>query len=75
MGNDTRPFPIQAEHGTLPSTIPWWLAEVVYDGYAKRSPGSAASQSLEEIAKRGGFGRYETVYLIQQATKETRCDL
>lgn len=63
---DTRPFPIQGHgHAEKPSTVPWWLAQVAYEGYAKLFPGSARSQSLERLAERGGFGREELVRLIR----------
>lgn len=39
-----------------PTSIPWSLAERAYEGYARRYPASAASQSLERIVERGGFG-------------------
>lgn len=67
MTDDNRPFPIQGESERLPGhpmryikacAIPWWLAEVAYEGYW-------SSQSLERIAERGGFGRQELVSLIR----------
>ncbi len=68
--DDTRPFPIQADHTPAgvrplrqlpPSTIPWWLAEVAYEAYTW-------DQSLATIAARGGFGRLELVKLIRRET-------
>ena len=66
--DDTRPFPIQADYGIgdkkkVKSTVPWWLAEIAYEYYAKRF---GKTQSLERLAERGGFGREELVMLIRQ---------
>ena len=47
-------FPI-IRGGSLKS-IPWSVAEMVYAGYARAYPGG---QSLETLARRGGFGLYE----------------
>lgn len=65
--DDTRPFPIQADHwkSAPKSYVPWWLAQIAYEGYTKRFPGSAADQSLEKLAERGGFGRAELIALIR----------
>ena len=66
--DDTRPFPIQSEgfvrgKGRLrQSTIPWWLAEIAYEHYHSLYP----EQTLERLAKRGGFGRNEIVNLIRR---------
>lgn len=66
--NDTRPFPIQAEKYHLRaeggggiSYIPWWLAEIVYQKYSKKF---GTRQSLETLAKRGGFGREEMMRIL-----------
>jgi hypothetical protein len=62
--DDTRPFPIQGEHGQHRldrSTIPWWLAELAYEQYATYF---GRQQSLERLAERGGFGRDELVALL-----------
>lgn len=68
MHTDDRPFPIQAEGYSHPrSTIPWWLAEIAYRGYAKKFPGSAMMQSLEQLKERGGFGRQELLYLLAES--------
>lgn len=70
--DDNRPFPIQDEYsssdwGTRPAcTIPWWLAEKAYAEYADRN---GRSQSLERLAKRGGFGRQELLDLLQSLQK------
>ncbi len=72
--SDVRPFPIQSEipkerdeRGGLipimPCTIPWWLAEIAYEYYSERY---GTGQSLERLAERGGFGRYELVALIRR---------
>jgi len=71
--DDTRPFPVQAgklrrdQTGrmTCPkrSTVPWWLAEEAYRYYAERF---GASQSLECLAERGGFGRGELLLLLRR---------
>lgn len=68
--DDTRPFPIQADHASLDpyikhpvSTIPWWLAEIAYEFYAERY---GRQQSLERLAERGGFGREELVWMIRR---------
>ncbi len=71
--NDARPFPIQGEtalerdeEGRVfqlsPSTIPWWLAEIAYQEYARRF---GTDQSLERLAERGGFGRDELLMLLR----------
>ena len=58
------PFPIQSEGGPGGSgTIPWWLAMAAYDYYKSRF---GASQSLERIAERGGFGRMELLHLLRR---------
>lgn len=57
MEDRNRPFPIQKG-----GTIPWWLAEIAYKYYNCK-----ASQSLERLAERGGFGKLELVWLLQQA--------
>lgn len=60
-------FPIQADSPSEPRTyIPWWLAEVAYQGYAKAYPSSARQQSLIRLAQRGGFGRAELLSLIRR---------
>lgn len=69
----TRPFPIQGgdtardEQGkqiySSPSTIPWWLAEIAYEQYSALH---GTQQSLEHLAARGGFGRYELVRLLRR---------
>lgn len=68
---DTEPFPIQQDSrrdmtGKMEylkrSEIPWWLAEEAYKVYSDRF---GNSQSLEELAKRGGFGRFELLKLLR----------
>lgn len=66
MVDDIRAFPVQSGSGKAFSIIPWWLAEIAYEHYVKAFPNSAASQSLERLAKRGGFGRDELVALIRR---------
>lgn len=62
IDDDTRPFPIQGhDHFTLPSRIPWWLAQIAYDHYHKMHP----SQSMQRLADRGGFGRDELIRLLR----------
>jgi len=65
MEDDNRPFPIQGEWDrrkkAKPCTIPWWLAEEVYKVYSSKF---GTSQSLEGLAKRGGFGRGEVLWLL-----------
>lgn len=71
--NDIRPFPIQRgqpyrdETGKLVyparSTIPWWLAEEAYKHYSKMF---GTEQSLERLAQRGGFGRFELLVLLRK---------
>lgn len=70
--SDTRPFPIQDgtpyrnSSGSLVfpkgCQIPWWLAEVAYKEYQKRYPND---QTIDMIAKRGGFGREELLAFLQ----------
>ena len=69
---DERPFPIQGGDSTRgpdgaviyakPSSIPWWLAEVVYAEYSRRY---GTDQSLQVLANRGGFGRAEVVMFLR----------
>lgn len=61
--NDNHPFPIQDDHTGPASTIPWWLAEIAYESYAKSY---GHRQTLERLSKRGGFGRAELVSLIRR---------
>ncbi len=51
-------FPIQCQDGAAPHplSIPWGLAELAYSVYAARY---GRQQSLEQLAKRGGFGPLE----------------
>lgn len=71
MSDKERQFPIQggwnrANHKQeAASAIPWWLAEIVYQGYAKIYPCSARQQDLERMAERGGFSREEVVLFVQ----------
>jgi len=77
---DTRPFPIQAATPYRAKTgqvvypkrsfIPWWLAEEAYRHYVNIF---GSSQSLERIAKRGGFGRAELLALLRQEDPTNRC--
>lgn len=62
--DDNRPFPIQGLYHFVkraPCTIPWWLAEEAYTEYVKRH---GREQSLECLAERGGFDRYELLELL-----------
>jgi hypothetical protein len=71
--NDILPFPIQgggshrrtADFGLVieSCTIPWWLAEIAYEHYAKLF---GTSQSLKRLAERGGFGRDELLILLRK---------
>ncbi len=45
-----------------PTAIPWWLAEIVFEGYVNRY---GETQNLECIAKRGGFGKEEVIQYIR----------
>ena len=74
--NDTRPFPIQGGFIRVQndfslqeskSEIPWWLAEIAYEHYAKLY---GKQQSLERLAERGGFGRDELVSLLRRESHE-----
>ena len=62
MSDDPRLFPIQGWRKTPRSSIPWWLAEVAYVEYVSCG---FISQSLEELATRGGFGRGELLALLR----------
>jgi len=74
MDDDNRPFPIQAEVAIngrwgrrAGCTIPWWLAEAIYEQYEKRFH---TGQTLERIAERGGFCREEVLdYLGSRPTQ------
>ena len=57
------PFPIQAERHAKSGTIPWWLAMAAYDYYTRKH---GKSQTLERLAKRGGFGRTELIRLLRR---------
>lgn len=57
-------FPIQARHGSAdPRDIAWTDAAIAYTAYAALFPSSAAAQSLERLAERGGFGWVEYLAL------------
>ncbi len=66
--DDCRPFPIQGQRGRSRDkdeqqcTIPWWLAEKAYEIYSNQF---GTQQSLERLAERGGFGRYELTRLLK----------
>jgi len=47
--------------------VPWWLAEIAYRHYVRLY---GRAQSLERLAERGGFGRYELISLIRCYTHE-----
>jgi len=51
----TREFPMQGG-----PSIPWSLAEQIYERYAAKQ---GRSQSLERLAERGGFGWAEVEYI------------
>lgn len=59
--HQNREFPIQSDGKQLSSVIPWWLAEIAYEGYSLRY---GNRQTLEQLAKRGGFGREELIYFL-----------
>ena len=59
-----RPCRVQGRFQKYPaSAIPWWLAEIAYEEYARRY---GNLQTLERINERGGFGREELVSLIRR---------
>ncbi len=66
--DDNRPFPIQGGFCDRPKlyydpcTIPWWLAEIAYVYYHERYTND---QTLEVLAKRGGFGREELIAFLR----------
>ena len=71
--DDNRPFPIQQERkrnecGEMElhhaCTIPWWLAEEAYSFYSSKF---GQDQSLETLAKRGGFGRDELLMFLRKS--------
>ncbi len=60
---DTRPFPVQREGREGEAcTIPWWLAEAVYEEYSAQY---GTDQSLEQMAERNGFGRVEILVFLR----------
>jgi hypothetical protein len=67
--DDIRPFPIMMDmvcYGEPPKhrcTIPWWLAEEAYKYYVEKF---GSSQSLQQLADRGGFGRNELLMLLRK---------
>jgi hypothetical protein len=75
--DDIRPFPIQGDRIKIdagyryhsPCMIPWWLAENAYQHYVKLF---GAGQSLERIAERGGFSRYELLTLLRRENPLSR---
>lgn len=74
--DDIRPFPIQSDlrcqgGPNKPSTIPWWLAEEAYTAYLHLY-GTGGAQSLEQLAKRGGFGRKELLVLLRHSPDTER---
>ncbi len=50
--SDERQFPLLGGVSRIGS-VPWWVAEQAYVGYASKY---GDSQSLERLAERGGFG-------------------
>ena len=58
-----RTFPVQRSYNKdvepHPNRIPWSVADKAYSVYRARYPGSAADQSLERLAQRGGFAPEE----------------
>lgn len=57
-------FPIQSEQGERNGLrIPWSVAEVAYEEYCRRY---GNRQTLERLAKRGGFGRGELLDLLNR---------
>lgn len=73
--SDTRPFPIQAiltsDGRRERCTIPWWLAEEAYKYYAEKY---GTGQSLERLAERGGFGRWELLALLRRDLKHPKLE-
>ena len=55
MSDTPKRFPIQSERGAAPHpmSVSWETAELAYSVYAGRY---GRSQSLKELAERGGFG-------------------
>lgn len=64
-------FPIQSERGAKPHPlrIPWYVAELAYSVYSARY---GRSQSLDELASRGGFGPGEMDMFLPDWRE--RCD-
>jgi hypothetical protein len=62
-----RQFPILRSGHHPTSKVPWWLAEIAYEGYVARF---GDRQSLEMLAERGGFGRNELVMFIRKEAKD-----
>ena len=68
---DSKPFPIQSgsqSRGSYMlirnrSTIPWWLAEIAYEEYARKY---GNRQSLQRLSERGGFCPHELVELLRR---------
>ncbi len=61
---EERTFPIMGDYvrrtvdRAKATRIPWWLAELAYRDYSKRF---GTKQSLERLAERGGFSRWELI--------------
>lgn len=53
--------------GKPPQLIPWGVAEVAYRAYAQRY---GRNQTLDDLARRGGFGRDELLALLAQAVED-----
>lgn len=52
--------------------IPWWLAEIVYEGYVALY---GDSQSLERLAERGGFGWGEVAMIGDELKRKRGYDV
>jgi hypothetical protein len=70
--SEARMFPIQSERGARPHPllIPWSIAELAYSVYSARY---GRSQSLEDLARRGGFGPGEMDMFLPDWRE--RCDI
>jgi len=60
----TRHFPIRSVDPYEPATvIPWWLAEIAYEYYIREF---SSSQSLDQLAEKGGFDREMLLRLLRR---------
>jgi len=60
-------FPIACNktNGNIKTYIPYWLVVIAHKKYIDRH-----NQSIERLAERGGFSRFELLELLKEALNE-----